>query len=113
MCKCIQLYIYIHKDLYIEATPLEQVFLTFSNTKYQTYKPAKNQSKFPVVLLELQQSSVIALQETDTSYYQICALEHAFFCHSKKLMLKIFILGGIRELGLDMDEACFSVYSQD
>lgn len=57
--------------MYIEATSLEQVFLTFLNAKYQTYKTAQHQFKFPVVLLEFQQSSVIALQETDTSYNQI------------------------------------------
>lgn len=57
--------------MHIEATSLEQVFFAFLNTKYQTYETAQHQFKFPAGLLELQQSSVIALQEIDTPCYQI------------------------------------------
>lgn len=102
----------IHKDTYIEATSLEKVFLSFLNTKYQTYKIAQHQFKFPLVLLEFQKNNVIALQEADTSYNQTCSLEHPFLCHSKNLMLKIFLLGGIGALDPDMDGVFFCLCSQ-
>lgn len=46
------------------------------------------------MLLEFQQSSMIALQEADTSYCQIWALEHPFFRHSKNLNVENLSFGG-------------------